>query len=386
MSPMEQTTIKTNIPTEQIDPALLARAKQFLAIRSSIDHPDEVRSALDFITDMLAAHPEITVEHFEHNGIPSILAYHGPKRPERFKVLLNGHVDVVPANGSQFQPRITGDRLYARGALDMKFMTLLMTEAFIQLAPLVDYPLGLQITTDEETGGYDGIYHQITQGVKTDMAIAGERTSLNVTTALKGICWLRITQEGKHAHGSRPWEGENAVTKLTHLAEKLQATYPSPDEPSWTTTANVAWIRTDNSTHNRIPDAAEMGLDIRFIASDPHFASKESVRTFFAELDPTAQVHFVLHEPAISAETSNPYVTCLLNAMIETRGEVETIRRYASADIRFYGNDPNTTCVEFGLTGEGDHGDEEYVELSSIPMMQKALHTFLHNVAAVENN
>lgn len=384
MSPTEQTITKPQtITSTEVDPVLLARAKEFLAIPSSIDNPDAVRKALDFVVHILEAHPDITVEHFERNGVPSILAYYGPTRPARFKILLNGHVDVVPANASQFQPRVKGGRLYGRGALDMKFMTLLMIEAFCQAAPLVDYPLGLQITTDEETGGYDGIHHQITQGVLTDMAIAGERTSLDITTALKGICWVRVTQEGKHAHGSRPWEGENAVSKLTALAEKLKAVYPDPTEPSWTTTTNVAWIRTDNHTHNRIPDAAEMGLDIRFVANDPHFASQESVRTFFAELDPTAQVHFVLHEPAVSTAADDPYVECLKKAMIEARGEVATIQRYASADVRFYATDPRTTCVEFGLTGEGDHSDEEYLELASVPVMRQALATFLQNVSRV---
>ncbi|HSX28803.1 MAG TPA: M20/M25/M40 family metallo-hydrolase [Candidatus Saccharimonadales bacterium] len=367
--------------TSQINPALLARAQELLSIPSSADNLDAVRQALRYVADFVATQPRITVEHFERNGIPSFLAYYGPTRPPRFKVLLNGHVDVVPAHAPQFRPRIQDGRLYARGALDMKLQTLLMADAFCQAAPLVDYPLGLQITADEETGGYDGVSHQIAQGVLADFVIAGERTSLNVTTAMKGICWLHMTAEGQHSHGSRPWEGENAVTKLTRLAEKLLAHYPAPTAPVWATTVNVAWIKTDNRTHNRTPDNAEMGLDFRFVA-DPHFASEESVRTFIASIDPTVQVHFVVYEAEVFAELSDPYVKALMDSAREIRGEVEAIRRYASADTRFYAAMPGTTCVEFGLSGEGDHSDNEYVELASVPIMQAALQKFLREKAS----
>ena len=35
-------------------------------------------------------------------------------------LVLHGHLDVVPGRDEQFEPRLEGDRLFGRGAYDMK--------------------------------------------------------------------------------------------------------------------------------------------------------------------------------------------------------------------------------------------------------------------------
>ena len=68
--------------------------------------------------------PGFTVEHFESGGKASVLIYPGPRR-RHFRIMLNAHVDVIPAAVEQFHPRIDDGRLYARGALDMKVSALM---------------------------------------------------------------------------------------------------------------------------------------------------------------------------------------------------------------------------------------------------------------------
>ena len=51
-------------------------------------------------------------------GLPVTVAEVGPS--DGPTVLLHGHVDVVPGRPEQFRPRLDGDRLYGRGAYDMK--------------------------------------------------------------------------------------------------------------------------------------------------------------------------------------------------------------------------------------------------------------------------
>src|ERR1700728_3078666 len=142
--------------------SFLAAASELLAVPSTADRPDDLHRALNFVIDFVG--PGFTVERFESGGKPSALLYLGPQRP-RFQVILNAHVDVVPAQPDQFRPRREGDRLYARGAQDMKVAALVEAQVLRELANDLPYPLALQLVTDEEVGGHNGTLHQIEQGV-----------------------------------------------------------------------------------------------------------------------------------------------------------------------------------------------------------------------------
>jgi succinyl-diaminopimelate desuccinylase len=122
--------------------SFLAAARELLAVPSTADRPDDLRRALDLVLDVVG--PGFTVERFESNGKPSALVYRGSPRP-RFRIILNAHLDVVPAEPRQFRPRRDGDRLYARGAQDMKVSALVEAQVFGELAGRLPYPLALQL-------------------------------------------------------------------------------------------------------------------------------------------------------------------------------------------------------------------------------------------------
>lgn len=373
--------VKTASASAIVDDELLAHAKALISIPSVSTDTKELQRALDYVEALIAIHPGITIEHFEQNGKPSLLAYYGPKRPKRFKVLLSGHVDVIPADPNQFIPRVVGDRMYGRGTLDMKMTVLVFTQLFCKLAPTLPYAFGLQITTDEEVGGHDGVAIQRADGVTADFMIAGERTCLDISTAAKGLSWIRVSTTGKSEHGAYPWRGDNALTKLTHLAERLMQIYPIGSDDEWQTSVSIASIRTPNTTVNRIPDEAEMDIDIRHIAGDPHFTSRESVRTFIRSIVPDCDIHFYNFDPSIWVDPTDDYVVKLKKAMEKARGqEVKLLHRPASSDLRHYGADENVRPVEFGLSGDDAHGDEEFVDLTSVPQMQAGLTDFLQSL------
>ena len=106
--------------------------------------------ALSFVRDFSG--PGFAAEEFESGGKPSALLYRGAHRPH-FQIILNAHLDVLPAAAAQFRPRREGDRLYARRAQDMKVSALVPAQAFREVASAVPFPLGLQLVTDEEVGG-----------------------------------------------------------------------------------------------------------------------------------------------------------------------------------------------------------------------------------------
>lgn len=70
---------------------------------------------------------------------------------------LAAHLDVVPGSNDQFVPKVDGDRLYGRGAYDIK----MAIAVFMQIFQDQDCRdklsnVGIMITSDEEIGGMNG--------------------------------------------------------------------------------------------------------------------------------------------------------------------------------------------------------------------------------------
>ena len=130
---------------------IIPNAKALIAMRTDPANRPELNRALDYVKGQLK---DLTVECFERSGATSILAYRGDVRPEKFKIILNGHLDVIPGKDWQYEARVEGDRMYGVGSMDMKTNDCVMLEVFRDMAGKVPYPLGLQIVTDEEIMGF----------------------------------------------------------------------------------------------------------------------------------------------------------------------------------------------------------------------------------------
>lgn len=364
--------------------SLLETTKQLIAIPSTSDNSAALHAALDILVKQLSAHPSITIERFESNSKPSLLAYIGKERPAKFRVLLNGHLDVVPGKPEQFIPTIKDGRLYGRGALDMKAAAAVLTQVFIETAHKLPYSLGLQLVTDEEIGGENGTAHQLSRGIDTQLAIAGESTPLGaICNESRGFCWTEIDFKGAAAHSAYPWNGTNAILLAQEFTQKLLAAIPTPQHDEWCTTANIATISTPNATFNRVPDQARAGVDIRFIASDNRFASRESAAAFLQQLAPKGSVvHIQKLEASHFANPESSDARDLARAVSETAGKpAQFIHKHGAADIRFF-SQRGIPALTIGVQGEGQHGDNEYVEFASINRYAATLTQFLTNLDA----
>lgn len=343
-----------------------------------------LHEALVVIADRLSTHPNITIERFESNGKPSLLAYKGKQRPRTFRILLNGHLDVVPAQKEQFLPIIKNDCLYGRGALDMKVAALAMTDVFANIVEKVPYALGLQIVTDEEVGGEDGTAFQLSRGVDAQFAIAGEATPLGaICNESRGFCWAEVDFTGIAAHGAYPWNGTNAILLAQEFTQKLLAAIPTPQQDEWCTTVNIATITSSNTTFNRVPDQARIGLDIRFTNSDERFASHQSTADFLRQLAPkNSVVHIQKLEPSHFTDPENSDVKALVDVVSKiTKQPTRLIHKHGAADIRFFSRQ-GIPSVTLGLQGKNLHGDNEYVEIASIERYIATLTEFLESIKA----
>jgi succinyl-diaminopimelate desuccinylase len=360
----------------------LAAASELLAVPSVSDRPDELRRALDLVlafVDERGAGPGFTVERFESGGKPSALVYPGPARPDRFRVILNAHLDVVPATAGQFRPRRDGDRLYARGAQDMKVTGLLQAQVFRELAASLPYPLALQLVTDEEVGGRDGTGHQVEQGVTGEFVIIGETSGLRIVNESKGILRATLHAEGRGAHGAYPWLGDNALLKLHRTIGKLLAVYPVPAEEAWRTTVSLASVSTPNQARNQIPAQAQAWLDIRFPAGDPdlHGATAEQITAYLQSFcEPGVTVVVESADQPHRADVNGADIVALQRAARAQGYSGDLLRKHGSGDSRFY-RQGGVSAVAFGTGGDGQHGAGEYADITTIAPYYRALRAFL---------
>ena len=195
-------------------------------------------------------------------------------------LLLNGHIDVVPAGSQEhwemdpFGGQLDGDRLFGRGACDMKgglTAMLIGTEIFLKSKPKMKGSLILAATVDEEIGGLDGLKYLVSQGLKADLGVVCEPTDLNIVNVCKGLVWIKLTTQGREAHGSMPEMGVNAISKMTKILSELEEAPPfsGSHDVLGPETINVGVVHAGTKP-NVVPGTCEAQIDIRYLPGQSH--------------------------------------------------------------------------------------------------------------------
>jgi succinyl-diaminopimelate desuccinylase len=352
---------------------ILELSKKMILIKSDPDNAKALDEILDLVLSELAG---FTIEKFEKDGVKSALIYNTKTRPERFKIILNGHLDVIPGKDYQYFPKIDAGKLYGVGSMDMKSNVACMVEVFKEMASKVDYPLGLQIVTDEEIGGFKGTKYQIDRGVRADFVIAGETTNFDIVNKAKGAYWLKISCKGETAHGAYTWKGENAIWKMNKFLDLLIEKHPLPTEESWASTINLAKIETANQTFNKIPDDCTISLDIRFPPEEAN-TILESVKRLLPQ---DFVMEIVAQEPPLFVEEENDFLQKLSKSVkTVTKQEPVFYGAQGSSDSRHYTR-VGDKGIEFGPIGGGIGTDQEWVDISSLETFCLILKNFLTNI------
>ncbi len=149
------------------------------------------------------------------------------------RVILSGHLDVVPAGDSAtwtadpWGGEVREGRLYGRGACDMKGGIASILGAVRALRSNGDLErlrgeLMVVLVPSEEDGG-PGPLAAIRSGATGDLAVITEPSNLDVVVAHAGAITFRLTVPGRAAHASQRREGVSALDKLVVLARALEA-------------------------------------------------------------------------------------------------------------------------------------------------------------------
>ncbi|MCM3360059.1 MAG: ArgE/DapE family deacylase [Psychrobacillus sp.] len=344
-------------------------------IKIKSDNLEGANEALQYCKNWLEKRGVIT-KTYELNNKQMLVAEIGTGEET---IIWNGHIDVVPGNPEQFEPKIVEDRLYGRGSADMKAGVAAMMEAFAVLSEkqeLLTKKVQLHIATDEETGGKTS-KHLVEQGYHGDFVICGEPTHVNIGLQAKGILQWDVHLKGKSAHGSRPWEGVNAIEKAMLFDQDLrkcsfmQASNEYYEYPS----LNLAKIE-GGDRYNMVPDECIISYSLRFVpGQDVEEISKE-LRSLL-EKYPGSEIHFQGHTPAITNKEDDKYIQKLLATCNAIRQTPTTLfGQHGAADTRYYAA-KGAVAIEFGPSGSDWHGDQESVSISSVEEYKDILVKFV---------
>lgn len=352
----------------------LTLAQELIRIESVSGSPQKLTDALNLCKKQL---PGFSIEEFNSNGIPSLLVYPQKKRPKKFRLLLGGHVDVVPADKIAFSPRIKDGKLYGRGSVDMKAALAVLIDVFRLQSTKVDYPVGLQIVTDEEVGGHNGTGHQLLKDVRSEFTILGEYSDLKVNNASKGLCWVRVAVDGKSAHGAYPWRGVNATEELVTAISDIKQKHPTPFSETNDTTWNISWLTSASQVTNKSARRAEAHIDIRFNAQDPLFVdfNKKKIEQYIKSLTKVKlEVDIKTIEPACFTPPSHPDIE-----LLRQHGAKGLLNTHGSSDLRFFETrGMNGVC--FGPGGANPHAASEHVNINDLKQYHEILTAFIHSL------
>jgi succinyl-diaminopimelate desuccinylase len=337
--------------------------------------PDELIAAAGFVKGWLESR-DIAVREHDHHGLPVLVAEAGARRPDAPCVVLHGHLDVVPGRPEQFEPRVEGDRLIGRGAYDMKGGLAAMMCVLKDLDAQQEVRVRLLCVPDEESEEIDerSTDAAVAQGLGGSFAITGEPTDLHIGVQAKGVLVMRIVVHGRAAHSSTPWLGDNAVLKAVDVFRSIE-TLPFSRESSELfdrPSINLGRIAGGDAL-NKVPDRCEMAVDVRYLPGQDPGEILAQVRAI-----PGIDVKRTFIHPPVTVPTSNPYVRGLCEAVSRVRPERETLsvgRDGASDAASFIG--AGIPAVEFGPTGAGHHGPDEWVSIGSLASYRRALDGFL---------
>lgn len=198
-------------------------------------------------------------------------------------MVLSGHTDVVPVEGQQwssdpFKAEIRGDKLYGRGACDMKgfiacALSLLPSVVALSNAHKLTKPLHLALSFDEEVGCLGApliLADMAARGIHPEYCIVGEPSDMQMVVAHKGISVYRCSVHGKSVHSSLTPQGVNAISyasRLIGFIDELAQTLSTREDSDHYfdvpfSTLSVGTIQGGTAT-NIVPNLCEFTFDYR---------------------------------------------------------------------------------------------------------------------------
>ena len=222
-------------------------------------------------------------EYEPHPGRTSVLYDLPATDPNEPKLLLMGHLDVVPATADGWRHDPFGGEqidgfLWGRGAIDMLNLTAAMAAVFKRFLTGTSRPppggLGFLAVADEEAGGRWGAHYVTAHHwedvacdyLLTEIAYPPIRTPTGpaypVNVGEKGPFWRRVRTSGTPGHASQPYGAENALVPLVRALTNLgEARSPVVISPEWAEFVAGLGLSPEDAADLTDPDRVDLAIE-----------------------------------------------------------------------------------------------------------------------------
>jgi succinyl-diaminopimelate desuccinylase len=309
--------------------------------------------------------------------VDNLYARIGTSRPN---LLFAGHTDVVPPGNEAawshppFAGEVAGDRLYGRGAVDMKGgIACFVAAALEYLAANGGGPKGsisLLITGDEESVAVNGTIKLLKwaaeRGETFDHCILGEPSNVEVLgdtikAGRRGSLNGTLIVTGRQGHVAYPERAENPIRGLVTLIAALQAPLDEGSEQFTPSHLEFTSVDVGNTTVNLIPGEARARFNIRY--NDRH--SQTTLKTLIegrAKAAAGDRVHYSFDWQPSNADVfvtkPGPFTALAVAAIADIAGrEPKLSTSGGTSDARFIKD--YCPVLEFGLVGQTMHAVDE---------------------------
>ncbi|WOF43105.1 succinyl-diaminopimelate desuccinylase [Sphingopyxis indica] len=357
-----------------IDPIDLAKA--LIAAPSVTPATGAVFGVLEAALVPLGFTVERFIDGIEPDGpVENLLAVRRGAGPVHFGFA--GHLDVVPPGvgwaSDAFVPEIRGNLLYGRGAVDMKGAI----AAFVAAAaatPVEAGTISLIVTGDEEGAAIFGtralMEHMDARGVRPDMILVGEPTSVNrlgdmMKIGRRGSVNIWIDVPGVQGHVAYPHLADNPIPKLVRILAAIDGV--TLDEGTdWFQPSNIEFtdIEVGNGATNVIPASARARLSIRFNDQQTGAELVEMIERIAHDVEPRAKVVGKISGEAFLTPPGDLSALVAEAVHAETDLMPELSTTGGTSDARFL----HALCpvVEFGLPNATMHKLDEAVAVADL--------------------
>ena len=290
------------------------------------------------------------------------------------QLCLNGHIDVVPARLEDYKPKIKTNKIFGRGAIDMKGAVAVMIEVMRRLKKTAP-PMALILVDDEEQSVGKSTYEIIEKTkIKPLFTMVGEQTDFNIVTKQKGTINLCIVSKGKSAHGAEPQKGINAITQLMDTLKKIDTWPIFKKTAGYRPTCVISTIQGGEAT-NSVPCCAQAAVNIRYTQN----WEAEEIKKKIEKIKNRKILIHAQFKPCMMTDAGNKYVERLKTITRKLLKKDVDIKASSTGSDAKYFSQAGLPVVVFGPIGKNYHADQEWVEIEGLKKYYSILNSFIYD-------